>query len=86
MESFIFQRLLEEPRVKIENKHNHLELGQDAIVGCKMQVASEMKVGPVENKGLQSQIHKGFYTFFKNSFVTTYLQQQITPTLTMLYA
>ena len=40
--------------VKIENKHNHLELGQDAIVGCKRQVASEMQVGPMENKGLQS--------------------------------
>ena len=52
MESFIFQRLLEEPRVKIEN--NHLELGQVAIVGCKMQVASELQGGPMENKGLQS--------------------------------
>ena len=54
MESFIFQRLLEEPRVKIENKQNHLELGQVAIVGCKMQVASELQGGPMENKGLQS--------------------------------
>ena len=38
--------------VKIENKHNHLELGQDAIVGCKMQVASEMQGGSDGKQGV----------------------------------